>query len=136
MLKKECRDVISSGIYLLDLKVHESWMRMKITANPKDYDEANAYFAEYLKNLNQFASKIKYTGERSDLDKFTATDVLIFTDLEKIIAKNDELHMSLLSSIIKGLTIFDNIYSGTAQSKVALQEAREYIRTNLIPMPS
>lgn len=136
MLKKETIDVINAGIYLLDSKVNEAWMKMKSVVDQKDYEVANAYFAEYLKNLNQFASKIKYTGERSDLDRFAAADVLIFTDIEKIIAKNDEMHMSLLSSIIKDLTIFDKLYTGTAQSKIAIQEAREYIRTNLIHIPS
>lgn len=136
MLKKETIDVINAGVYLLDSKVNKAWMKMKSAVDPKDYDVANAYFAEYLKNLHQFSSKIKFTGERSDLDRFTASDVLIFTDIEKVVAKNDELHMSLLSSIIKDLTIFDNIYSGTAQSKVALQEVREYIRTNLAPISS
>ncbi|MDI6976245.1 hypothetical protein [Serratia sp. Se-RSBMAAmG] len=136
MLKKETIDVINAGVYLLDSKVNEAWMKMKSAVDPKDYDVANAYFTEYLKNLHQFSSKIKFTGERSDLDRFTASDVLIFTDIEKVVARNDELHMSLLSSIIKDLTIFDNIYSGTAQSKVALQEVREYIRTNLAPISS
>lgn len=136
MLKKGTIDVINAGVYLLDSKVNEAWMKMKSAVEPKDYDVANAYFAEYLRNLHQFSSKIKFTGERSDLDRFTASDVLIFTDIEKVVARNDELHMSLLSSIIKDLTIFDNIYSGTAQSKVALQEVREYIRTNLAPISS
>jgi len=136
MLKKETIDVLNAGVYLLDSKVNEAWMKMKSTVNSEDYDEANAYFGEYLKNLHQFSSKIKFTGERSDLDRFTATDVLIFTDMEKVMSKNDEMHMSLLSSIIKDLTIFDKLYTGTAQSKIALQEAREYIRTNLTQVVS
>lgn len=131
MLRKECFDIISSGIYLLDLKVHEAWMRMKITANPKDYDQANMYFADYFKKMNQFGLKIKFVGERSELDKFTASDVLIFSDIEKIIAKNDELQVSLLSSIVKDLDIFDRIYSNSVESKVALQEVKEYIKANL-----
>ncbi len=131
MLTKEEINAINSGITLLDLKIHESWMIMKAGTKEENYEKCNKNFSSFLSALNEFTSKINFTGERGNRDKFTVTDVLILNDIESTVKKNSELQLSLLASIIKDTSSFDDIHKSIVNSTLYMQNIREYIKENM-----
>ncbi len=131
MLNKDEINAINAGITLLDLKIHESWMMMKVNAKESEYEKCNKNFSSYITALNEFTSKINFTGERGNRDKFNVTDVLIFNDIDSTIKKNSELQLSLLASIIKDASSFDNIHKNIISSTLYMQNIREYIKSNM-----
>lgn len=131
MLNKEELRAINSGITLLDLKIHESWMMMKGNTNDETFETCNKNFSSYISALNEFTSKINFTGERGNRDKFTVTDVLILNDIETSIKKNSDLQLSLLASVIKDSSVFDDIHKNIINSTLYMQNIREYIKSNM-----
>ncbi len=131
MLNKEELRAINSGITLLDLKIHESWMMMKGNTNDETFETCNKNFSSYISALNEFTSKINFTGERGNRDKFTVTDVLILNDIETSVKKNSDLQLSLLASVIKDSYVFDDIHKNIINSTLYMQNIREYIKSNM-----
>lgn len=131
MLNKEELRAINSGITLLDLKIHESWMMMKGNTNDETFETCNKNFSSYISALNEFTSKINFTGERGNRDKFTVTDVLILNDIETSVKKNSDLQLSLLASVIKDSSVFDDIHKNIINSTLYMQNIREYIKSNM-----
>lgn len=131
MLNKEELRAINSGITLLDLKIHESWIMMKGNTNDETFETCNKNFSSYISALNEFTSKINFTGERGNRDKFTVTDVLILNDIETSIKKNSDLQLSLLASVIKDSSVFDDIHKNIINSTLYMQNIREYIKSNM-----
>lgn len=131
MLNKEELRAINLGITLLDLKIHESWMMMKGNTNDETFETCNKNFSSYISALNEFTSKINFTGERGNRDKFTVTDVLILNDIETSVKKNSDLQLSLLASVIKDSSVFDDIHKNIINSTLYMQNIREYIKSNM-----
>lgn len=131
MLNKEELRAINSGITLLDLKIHESWMMMKGNTDNETFETCNKNFSSYISALNEFTSKINFTGERGNRDRFTVTDVLILNDIETTVKKNSDLQLSLLASVIKDSSVFDDIHKNIINSTLYMQNIREYIKSNM-----
>lgn len=131
MLNKEELRAINSGITLLDLKIHESWMMMKGNTEDETFETCNKNFSSYISALNEFTSKINFTGERGNRDRFTVTDVLILNDIETTVKKNSDLQLSLLASVIRDSSVFDNIHKNIINSTLYMQNIREYIKSNM-----
>ncbi len=131
MLNKEELRAINSGITLLDLKIHESWMMMKGNTDDETFETCNKNFSSYISALNEFTSKINFTGERGNRDRFTVTDVLILNDIETTVKKNSDLQLSLLASVIKDSSVFDDIHKNIINSTLYMQNIREYIKSNM-----
>lgn len=131
MLNKEELRAINSGITLLDLKIHESWMMMKGNTDNETFETCNKNFSSYISALNEFTSKINFTGERGNRDRFTVTDVLILNDIETTVKKNSDLQLSLLASVIRDSSVFDNIHKNIINSTLYMQNIREYIKSNM-----
>lgn len=131
MLNKEELRAINSGITLLDLKIHESWMMMKGNTDNETFETCNKNFSSYISALNEFTSKINFTGERGNRDRFMVTDVLILNDIETTVKKNSDLQLSLLASVIKDSSVFDDIHKNIINSTLYMQNIREYIKSNM-----
>lgn len=131
MLNKEDLSVINSGVYLLNLKIHESWISMMGNINEEDYEKINKNFTSYISSLNEFSAKINFNEERTNRDKFTVADILILNDIENTLKKNNDLQLSLLASIIKDTAVLDKMHTNIVNTSLHIQTIREYIKSNL-----